>query len=187
MCTEYVVQSTKKYILMNIFLLADFSVIKPDPGIIFWTALVFIVLWFVLGRMAFTPIQNALKTRENDIQDALDEAKRAREEMAKLNEENQNLFVQAREERAVILKEAKDASATMIKEAKDQAKAEAQKIVLNAKQEIESQRQSAMKDLKNQVGLMAIEVAEKVLRKQLSGDADQESYVNTLVNEITLN
>lgn len=172
---------------MNIFLLADFSVIKPDPGIIFWTALVFIVLWFVLGRMAFKPIQGALKKREDDIQDALDEAKRAREEMAKLNAENQNLLVEAREERAVILKEAKAASASMINEAKDQAKVEAQKIVTNAKQEIESQRQAAVKDLKNQAGLMAIEIAEKVLRKQLVGDAAQESYVNTLIDEIKLN
>lgn len=172
---------------MNIFLLADFSVIKPDPGIIFWTALVFIVLWFVLGRMAFKPIQGALKKRENDIQDALDEAKNAREEMSKLNAENEDLLVKAREERALILKEAKEAKAAMIKEAEEEAKAKAQKIVANATQEIENQRKSAVTDLKNQVGLMAIEIAEKVLRKQLTGNAEQEGYVNTLVDEIKLN
>lgn len=172
---------------MNIFLLADFSVIKPDPGIIFWTSIIFIVLWTILGRMAFRPIQNALKKRENSIQDALDEAKNAREEMAKLNAENEKLLIQAREERAVILKEAKEAKAAMIKEAEEAAKAKAQKIVADATQEIENQRKTAMADLKNQVGLMAVEVAEKVLRKQLAGDAAQENYVNTLVDEIKLN
>ncbi len=172
---------------MNIFLLADFSVLKPDPGIIFWTALVFIVLWTILGRMAFKPIQGALKKRENDIQDALDEAKNAREEMAKLNAENEALLVKAREERATILKEAKEAKAAMIKEAEGEARAKAQKIVTNATQEIENQRKAAVTDLKNQVGLMAIEIAEKVLRKQLAGDAAQEGYVNTLVDEIKLN
>lgn len=172
---------------MNIFLLADFSVIKPDPGIIFWTSIIFIVLWTILGRMAFRPIQNALKKRENSIQEALDEAKNAREEMAKLNAENEKLLIQAREERAVILKEAKEAKAAMIKEAEEAAKAKAQKIVADATQEIENQRKTAMADLKNQVGLMAVEVAEKVLRKQLAGDAAQENYVNTLVDEIKLN
>jgi F-type H+-transporting ATPase subunit b len=172
---------------MNIFLLADFSVIKPDPGLIFWTSLIFIVLWFVLGRMAFRPIQDALKKREDDIQSALDEAKHARQEMANLNAENERLLTEAREERAKILKEAKEAKNAMINEAKDQAKAEASKIVANAKQEIENQKQAAMTDLKNQVGQMAIEIAEKVLRKQLAGDKEQESFVNSLVDEIKLN
>ena len=171
---------------MNVFLLADFSVIKPDPGLIFWTALIFILLWTILGRMAFRPIQNALKKRENDIQEALDEAKLARQEMANLQSENEKLLIEAREERAQILKDAKAARASMIKEAKEEAKAEAQKIVTNAKQEIENQRMAAVTDLKNQVGQMAIEIAEKVLRKQLAGDAAQESYVNQLVDEIEL-
>lgn len=172
---------------MNVLLLADFSVIKPDPGLIFWTALIFIVLWGILGRMAFRPIQNALKKRETDIQDALDEAKRAREEMSNLQAENQKLLVEAREERAKLLKEAKEAGDQIEKKAREQAKERTNKMVADAKQEIESQKLAAMAELKNQVGSMAIEIAEKVLRKQLSGDADQTSYVNTLVDEIKLN
>lgn len=172
---------------MNILFLADFSVIKPDPGIIFWTSIIFITLWYFLGRKAFGPIQNALKKREEDIQDALDEAKRAREEMANLNAENEKLITLAREERALILKEAKEARASMIKVAEGEAKDKAKKILSDATQEIENQRQAAVKDLKNQVGMMAIEIAEKVLRKQLAGDAAQEGYVNTLVDEIKLN
>ncbi len=171
---------------MNVFLLADFSVIKPDPGLIFWTSIIFIVLWTILGRMAFRPIQNALKKREDDIQDALDEAKHAREEMANLQAENEKLLIQAREERALILKEAKEAKNTIINEAKNDAKAEAQKIVASAKQDIENQRMAAVTDLKNQVGQMAIEIAEKVLRRQLAGNTEQESYVNQLVDEIEI-
>ncbi|PSR14347.1 MAG: ATP synthase F0 subunit B [Bacteroidetes bacterium] len=172
---------------MNIFLLAEFSVIRPDPGLIFWTALIFIVLWGVLGRMAFKPIQNALTKRDNDIQEALDEAKRAREEMANLQAENQKILAQAREERSKILKEAKETKDQILKEAKEQARTEARKIVVSAQQEIENQRQIAVTELKNQVGQMAITIAEKVLRKQLTGANNQEAFVNTLVDEIKLN
>jgi F-type H+-transporting ATPase subunit b len=172
---------------MNIFLLADFSVIKPDPGLIFWTSIIFIVLWTVLGRMAFKPIQNALTKRDNDIQEALDEAKKAREEMSNVQAENQKLLADAREERARMLKDAKETKDQMIKEAKDQARAEAQKIVTNAQQEIENQRKVAMAELKKEVGAMAIDIAEKVLRKQLAGNKEQEQFVNTLVDDIKLN
>ncbi|MEO0727599.1 MAG: F0F1 ATP synthase subunit B [Bacteroidota bacterium] len=172
---------------MNIFLLADFSVIKPDPGLVFWTSIIFIVLWTVLGRMAFKPIQNALKKREDDIQDALDEAKRAREEMSNVQAENKKLLTEAREERARMIKDAKETKDQMIKEAKEQAREEAKKIVTNAQQEIENQRKVAMSELKSQVGQMAIEIAEKVIRKQLAGDSEQEKFVNTLVDEIKLN
>jgi F-type H+-transporting ATPase subunit b len=172
---------------MNIFLLADFSVIKPDPGLIFWTSIIFIVLWTVLGRMAFKPIQNALKKRDNEIQEALDEAKNAREEMSNVQAENQKLLADAREERARMLKEAKETKDQIVKEAKDQAREEAKKIVTNAQQEIENQRKVAMAELKKEVGAMAIGIAEKVLRKQLAGDKEQEQFVNTLVDDIKLN
>lgn len=173
--------------MTEVLFLADFSVIKPDPGLIFWTSLVFILVWGILGRMAFKPIQKALKKREDDIQSSLDEARSAREEMANLKSENEALIRQAQEERAKILKEAKEAKDAIVNEAKDKAKEEAQKIVANAKLEIEQQRLAAVTDLKNQVGIIAIEIAEKVLRKELKGDNKQEQFVNTLVDEIKLN
>ena len=145
------------------------------------------VLWTVLGRMAFKPIQNALKKRDNDIQEALDEAKKAREEMSNVQAENQKLLTEAREERARMLKEAKETKDQIVKEAKDQAREEAKKIVTNAQLEIENQRKVAMAELKKEVGAMAIGIAEKVLRKQLAGDKEQEQFVNTLVDDIKLN
>ncbi|MBK8702870.1 MAG: F0F1 ATP synthase subunit B [Saprospiraceae bacterium] len=170
-----------------IFFLADFSVIKPDPGLILWTSLIFIFLWFFLGKMAFRPIQQALKKREQDIQSSLDEAKHARQEMANLKAENEKLLAEAREERTRMLKEAKEAGDNIINKAKEKAKEEAVLIMASAKQEIQNQRMALITDLKNQIGLLAIDVAEKVLRKELKQDSEQTKYINTLVDEIKLN
>ena len=173
--------------MIDFILLADFSVIRPEPGLFIWTVLIFTLFWFLMGRFAFRPIQNALKKREDEIQSSLDEAKNARLEMAKLKAENEEILKQAYEERAKIIKEAKVVKDSIIKEAQVKAKEEAQKIVTNAKQEIENQKMAAITEVKNLTGMMALDIAEKVLRKELKGDADQEAYVNTLMKEIKLN
>lgn len=172
---------------MQLIFLADFSVIKPDFGLLFWTTIFFLLFWFIIGRFAFRPIANALKKREDDIQNALAEADKAREEMAKLKAENEQILAEAREERAKILKEAMDTKASIVNEAKTKAKEEAQRIVTNAKLEIENEKQNALIEVKNQVGMMATDIAEKVIRKQLSGSQDHESYVGKLIDEIELN
>ena len=168
------------------FFLIDFDVIKPDVGLIAWTSIFFVIFWFLMSKYAFKPIANALKKRESDIQDALDEAKKAKEEMANLHAENEKLIQVAREERAAMLREAKDTKNAIINEAKDKAKAEANTIVANAKAEIETSKQAAMIEVKNKVGNMALEIAEKVLRKQLQGDSAQEDYVDSLVKELNV-
>jgi F-type H+-transporting ATPase subunit b len=172
---------------MDIIFLADFSPIKPDFGLLFWTTIIFLLFWFMMSRFAFTPIKDALKKREGDIQDALDEAKRAREEMASLKSENEKILAEAREERSKILKEAKEAKATIIGEAKTKAKEEAQRIVTSAKAEIENQKNSALREVKSQAGMMALAIAEKVIKRQLAGDSEQEKYANSLIDEIKLN
>jgi F-type H+-transporting ATPase subunit b len=173
--------------MTEVLFLADLTVIKPDPGLIFWTSIIFILALFLLGRFAFRPIQEALKRREDDIQGSLDEAKRAREEMANLKAENEELLRQAQEERTKILKEAKEAKEAILEEAREKAQADARKIVNSAKEDIENQRLAAITDLKNQVGILAIEVAEKVLRKQLDGKNGQEQFVKELVDDIKMN
>jgi F-type H+-transporting ATPase subunit b len=167
--------------------LSDFSVIKPDFGLLFWTVVIFLIFWLMIGKFAFRPIAEALKKREADIQGSLDEAKRVRQEMQNLKSENEALLVQAREERAMILKEAKDAGNKIVDEAKMKAKEEVQKIVASSKEQIEHQKMAAIIDLKNQVGAISLEIAEKVLRKELRGNAEQEAFVNDLVKEIKLN
>jgi len=173
--------------MIVMFFLADFNVIRPEPGLFFWSIVIFAIFWFLIGKLAFKPIANALEKRENDIQDALDQAKKAKEEMQKLQADNEQLIQEAREERSKILKEAKDAKESIIKEAREQAKVEANKLIANAKVEIESQKNAAIADVKNQLGSMALEIAEKVLKKELANDKDQINYVDKLVDDMNLN
>ncbi|MBP6827998.1 MAG: F0F1 ATP synthase subunit B [Saprospiraceae bacterium] len=167
--------------------LADFSVIKPEPGLLLWTTVIFGLFWFLMSRYAFKPIAESLKKREMDIQSSLDEAKKAREEMANLQAENEKLLAQAREERSQILKEAKDAKDDIISEAKERANAEYKRKVESALQDIENHKMAALVALKNQAGQMAIEIAEKVLRKELADKKEQESYAQSLAESIKLN
>ncbi|MCF8246364.1 MAG: F0F1 ATP synthase subunit B [Saprospiraceae bacterium] len=167
--------------------LIDFTPIKPDFGLIFWTTIIFLIFWLMIGKFAFRPIAAALKKRESDIQGSLDEAKRVRQEMQNLKSENEALLIQAREERAQILKEAKEAGNRLVDEAKGKAKVEAQKIVADAKEQIEHQKMAAITDLKNQLGAFSIQIAEKVIRRELSTNKEQEGFVNDLVKEIKLN
>ncbi len=167
--------------------LADFSVIKPEPGLLIWTTIIFGLFWFLMSRFAFKPIGAALKQREIDIQSALDEAKKAREEMSQLQAENEKLLAQAREERSAILKEAKEAKEEIIAEAKERANAEYKRKVESAIQDIENQKMAAMVALKNQAGQLAIDIAEKVLRKSLANKPEQEAYAKSLAESIRLN
>ena len=169
------------------FYLMGFDPIKPDIGLIFWTTVIFLLFWGIIGRFAFKPIASALRKRELDIQSSLDEAKLARQEMANLKAENEKLLAQAREERARILKQAKDVGENIVQESKQRAKEEAQKIVTSAKTEIESQKKQALIEVKNQLGNMALDIAEQVLRRKLKDDKEQQDLVNTLVKEISLN
>lgn len=170
-----------------LFVLADFSVIKPDFGLLFWTTIIFLLFWFLIGKLAFKPIANALKIRENEIQSALDESKKAREEMEQMKSENEALLAEAREERALILKEAKENKDAIIKEAKEKAKEEAQKIVTTAQAEIENQKQAAIADVKNEVGKLAVEISEKILRTELSDQKAHEGLIDKMVGDFKLN
>lgn len=172
---------------MDLIFLADFSPIKPDFGLLLWTAVIFLIFWFLVGKAAFRPIANALKKREDDIQNSLDEAKRAREEISNLKAENEELLKQAQEERVKILKEAKEAKEGIIAEAKETAKQEAKRIVSDAKELIENQKMAAIVEMKNAAGKMAIDVAEKILKSELKGDAANEDFVKRLIDDIKLN
>lgn len=167
--------------------LSSFAPFQPTPGLALWSLIIFVLFWFIMGKYAFKPIASALKKRESDIQNSLDQAAQAREEMAKLNAENEQILAEAREERGKILKEAIDAKNTIINEAKTKAKEEASRIVTSAKLEIENERKAAMISVKNEVGTLATDIAEKVIRKQLAGDNDHESFVGKLIDEIKFN
>jgi F-type H+-transporting ATPase subunit b len=167
--------------------LADFSPIKPDFGLLFWSVLFFLIFWFGIGKFTFKAIANALKERSQDIQNSLDQAKQARDEMSQLVSKNEQLLAEAREERSVLLREAKEIKEQIISDAREKARAEAQIIINNAKEAIENLKNESIVDVKNQAGLLALELAEKVMRKELIGSDAHKNYVETLLQEYKLN
>ena len=173
--------------MFDMLFLAEFTVLRPNLGLIFWTTVIFLLFWFLMAKFAFGPIKDALKKRDGDIADALAEAQKAKEEMASLNAKNEALLAEAREERSKMMKEAKETKDQIIAEAKQKANEEAKRIVNNAKAEIDTQKTAAMLEVKNQAGMMAISIAEKIIRKELKGNPEQESFANALVDEMNLN
>ena len=167
--------------------LLTFTPFQPTPGLAFWSLVIFLLFWFIMYKLAFKPIAQSLAKREDDIQHALDQAKIAKEEMANMKAENERLLAEAREERAKILTEAKEAKAAILAEAKAKAKEEASKIMQNAMHEIDNHKKAAMIEVKNEIGILATQIAEKVIRKELKGQAEHEGYVNTLIKEMNLN
>ncbi|HNR08329.1 MAG TPA: F0F1 ATP synthase subunit B [Saprospiraceae bacterium] len=167
--------------------LADFSPIKPEFGLFFWTLLFFLLFWGLIGKFAFKPISESLKKRESDIQDAIDLAKKTREEMNNMKSENERVLAEAREERARILAEAKETKNAIVSEARDKAKEEASKVIGSAMQDIENQKKLAMIEIKDQVSKMALDIAEKVIRKELQNNPDQQAYAQKLVDDLNLN
>ena len=163
------------------------KLLTPEFGLIIWTLLAFLVVLFILKKFAWKPILNSLKERETTIADSLATAEKVKAEMSQLKSENEALLAKAREERAQLLKEARDTKDRIISEAKEQAKIEANKIVVDAQAAIEQQKMAALTDVKNQVGTLVIEVAEKVLRRELGNKSEQESYIKQLAEEVKLN
>ena len=163
------------------------QLLTPEFGLIIWTLLAFLIVFFILGKFAFPAITKGLKEREEGIANALASADKAKAEMAQLKNENEALLAKAREERALLLKDAKESSDKMIAEAKEKAKAEYDRIIAEAQTAINQQKNAALTDVKNQVGNLVIEVAEKVLRKELSNKAEQENYIKELATGVKLN
>lgn len=161
--------------------------LKPEFGLLMWTLVAFLIVFFILKKYAWPAITSGLKQREQGIADALSTAERVKAEMAQMKSEHEALLVQAREERAQMLKEARETKEKIINESKEAAKAEGSKIISEALAAIEAQKMGAITDVKNQVGKMVIEVSEKILRRELENKESQEAYIRGLVNEIKLN
>ena len=163
------------------------KLLTPDPGLLFWTLLAFLVVFYILKKMAWPAIIKGLKDREQSISDAIATAEKVKLEMSALKNENEALMQQAREERSVMIKEAKEQTLKMIGEAKDKAKSEYDRIVADAQVAISQQKNAALTEVKNQVGALVIEVSEKILRRELSNKGEQEKYINQLAEEVKLN
>lgn len=163
------------------------DLLVPSFGLIIWTTLVFLLVFFILKKFAWKPILSSLKERETTIADSIASAERVKAEMTQLKNENEALLAKAREERALMLKEARDTKDRIINEAKEQAKVEANKIIIDAQAAIQQQKMAAITEVKNQVGSLVIEVSKKVLRRELDNSAAQEGYIQQLTEEVKLN
>ncbi len=163
------------------------NLISPNPGLFVWVLVAFLLLFFLLKKFAWPAIIDGLNEREESIKQALLSAEKARGEMQNMVSDNQRLLNEAKDEKNAILNEARNMKDSMINEAKEKAKIEANKIVEDARLQIHNEKMAALIDVKNQIGKLSLEVAEKVLRKQLSGATDYTEYVSTLTKEIKLN
>lgn len=162
-------------------LINDFSF-----GLFFWQAIILVVLILLLRKFAWKPILDSLNNREEGIKNALLSAENARKEMQNLHADNEKLLNEARAQRDAMLKEARELKEKVVSEASEEAQAKADKIVANAQVIIEQEKNAAMVDLKNQVATLSIEIAEKVIREQLSTTEKQHKLVEDMLADVTL-
>ena len=163
------------------------DLVTPGFGLIFWTSVVFIILLVLLKRMAWTPILNNVDARNKSIEEALEAAKYARDEMSNLKADNDRILKEARAERDEMLKEARELKANIISEAKNAAKDEADKMIASAKVVIENEKAGAISELKNTVGSLSVDIAEKVLRAELKDVDKQNAFIADMLKDIKLN
>ena len=163
------------------------DLVTPGFGLIFWTSVVFLILLVLLKRMAWTPILNNVDARNKSIEEALEAAKNARDEMSNLKADNDRILKEARTERDEMLKEAREIKASIISEAKNAAKDEADKMIASAKVVIENEKAGAISELKNTVGSLSVDIAEKVLRAELKDVDKQNAFIADMLKDIKLN
>ena len=163
------------------------DLLTPGIGLMFWTTLVFLLLMFILAKFAWRPILNAVKDREDSINEALNSAEKAKAEMVALSSKNEDSLQEARLERDALMKEAREIREKMIADSKGIAKTEADKMIASARESIETEKAAAVADFKNQVSDFALDIAERIIRTELSSDSKQQDLAKSLVKDIKLN
>jgi len=163
-------------------LFEDFSL-----GLFFWQAILFIALILLLKKFAWKPILDSVNDREEGIKNALDSAEKAKRDMENLQADNQKLLKEARAEREAMLKEAREVKNKMIEDAKGEAQAQANKMIQQAQEAIETEKNAAMGELKNQMASLAVDIAEKVVRQELSNKDKQNNLVASMLDEAKIN
>ena len=163
------------------------ELITPSLGLLVWTTVIFLTVLFILAKFAWKPIVGALREREKFIEDALSAAEKAKLEMAQLKDDNEKLLQEARVEREKILKDAKTVAANIVNEAKDKASVEAAKLVEDARVQITNQKNAAMSELKNLVATTSVEIAEMIIKKNLSDKGAQNELIEQYLKESKFN
>ncbi len=163
------------------------DLLTPGTGLIIWQTIVFLLLFFLLAKLAWKPILNSLNDREMSIQEALDTAEKARQEISRLKSDNEQLLQQAREERDLMLRDAREAVSKMKEEGEAIAKKSADKIIDDARAAIGIEKNAALRDIKEQVASFSIDIAEKLLRDKLADDKSQRDLVTRYLKDIKVN
>lgn len=163
------------------------ELVNPGIGLIFWMTLAFGIMLYILRRFAWKPILKSLREREDSIDEALHQADKARQEMRELKFSNEQLLADAKEERDALLRQAREIKEKLINEARDKASAEANRIIEGARETIENDKKAAIVDLKNQIARLSIEIAEKVLQRELDNKEKQNEYADALIRKTNLN
>ena len=163
------------------------KLITPDFGLVIWMTLTFLTVLFLLSKFAWKPILKMISDREKTIEDALLSAENAKKEMARLTANNESLLREAQAERDAMLKIARETKDQIINEARAKATTEAERLIAIARESINNEKMAAVTDLKNQVAQLSLQVAEKLVKQQLSSDEKQKELANTLINELKLN
>jgi len=162
------------------------SLASPAIGTVFWTTLIFLIFLFVLTKFAWKPILNAVKAREEIIKSSLESAEKAREDMKRLQADNEAILKKAREERENILKEARDVRDRLVNEAKAKAGEEAEKLIEKAREGIEMEKVKAMAEIHDQVAFLSVEIASKLLGEKLKESSEQNKLIENYLKEINL-
>lgn len=163
------------------------DLLLPGQGLIIWQLVIFLGLFFLLAKLAWKPILTSLKEREESIQQALDSAESAKKEMASLKEDNEKLLRETREERDKILRDARTAANRIHDEAQADAKKNADRLIEDAKSIIQTEKNAALRDVKEQVAMFSLDIAEKLIKKNLSDDKSQKELANTFIKDLKLN
>jgi len=163
------------------------DLVTPAIGLIVWQTVGFLILLFILTKFAWKPVMKSISERERSIEEALDSAEKAKEEMSRLTNENEQLLIQARAERDAILKEAKELKDQIVLDAKTSAEEEGAKMIEKARREIDHQKNIALAEVKSEVSTLALEIARKVLVSNFEDQASQEQLISELLKDIKLN
>ena len=160
------------------------SLLLPDGGLLFWMTIVFLVVFFILWRWGFPSIIKMVNERKNYIDESLAKAEEANLRLANIQKQGEELLMEAREKQAQILREASQTRDSIVEQAQEKAHEESARILLEAKAEIESQKQAAIRAIRSQVAELSVQIAEKILRKQLTTSAEQAQLIDSLLDEV---
>lgn len=162
------------------------SLLSPDPGLLFWMLLSFGIVLFVLGKYGFPIILKMVDKRHNYIEESLQYAREAQEELAKVKETGEALLAQTRKEQALILKETARKNDILIEYAKEEARKEADKIIIAARNQIQAEKEESIRTIRNEVSRLSIDLAERILREKLITNEDQMRIIDRLIEEIEI-